>query len=195
MYILRSSMSGVAFYLPKKTEKALLGYNPVNDRIITIRIRAKPTNITCIQIYAPTSTADDDVITFYDTLQQTVDEVNRRDMVVLMGDFNAKVGSCQNEEENGNIGKYGLGERNGRGDRLIEFIIENELMITNNFFKQHKRRLYTWTTPDGRNRNKIDFILIPKRWRTSVFNAKTLPGADCGSDHELLSAKIAIKLR
>ena len=83
---------------------------------------------------------------------------------------------------------------NEAGQRLIEFCQENALVIANILF-QHKRRLYTWTLPDGRHRNQIDYILCRQRWRSSIQSAKTRPGADCGSDHELLIAKIRLKLK
>ena len=77
---------------------------------------------------------------------------------------------------------------------LIEFCQENALVIANTFFQQHKRRLYTWTSPDF-NRNQTDYILCSQRWRSSIQSAKTRPGADCGSDHEILIAKIRLKLK
>ena len=81
------------------------------------------------------------------------------------------------------------------GQRLIEFCQENVLVIANTLFQQHKRRIYTWTSPDGQHRNQIDYILFSQRWRSSIQLAKTRPGADYGSDHELLVAKIRLKLK
>ena len=78
---------------------------------------------------------------------------------------------------------------------LIEFCQENALVIANTFFQQHKRRLYTWTSPDGQHQNQIDYILCSQRWRSSIQSAKTRPGADCGSDHELLIATFRLKLK
>ena len=77
----------------------------------------------------------------------------------------------------------------------MEFCQENVLVIANTFFQQHKRRLYTWTSPDGQYRNQMDYILCRQRWRSSIQSAKTRPGADCGSDHELLIAKFRLKLK
>ena len=68
-------------------------------------------------------------------------------------------------------------------------------MIANILFQQHKRRLYTWTSPDGQYKNQIDYILGSQRWRSSIQSAKTRPGAGCGSDHELLIAKFRLKLK
>ena len=95
---------------------------------------------------------------------------------------------CKSRKSSGLTGKFGLGVQNEAGQRLIEFCQENALVITNILF-QHKRRLYTWTSPDGQHRNQIDYILCSKKWRSSIQSAKTRPGADCGSDHELLIAK------
>ena len=82
--------------------------------------------------------------------------------------------------------------QNEEGQRLIEFCQENALVIANTLFQQHKRKLYTWTSPDGQHRNQVDYILCSQRWSQS---AKTRWGADCGSDHELLIAKFRLKLK
>ena len=98
--------------------------------------------------------------------------------------MNAKVGS---QETLGVTGKFGLGVWNKAGEWLIEFYQKNTLVIVNTLFQQHKRRLYTWTSPDGQHQNQIDYIVCSQRWRSSIQSAKTRLGADCGSDHELLS--------
>ena len=107
-------------------------------------------------------------------------------------EWNAKVGS---QETPGVTGKYGLGVRNEAGQRLIEFCQENTLVIPNTLFQQHKRKLYTWTSPDGQHWNQIDYILCIQRWKSSIQFTKTRPGADCGSDHELVIAKFILKLK
>ena len=93
------------------------------------------------------------------------------------------------------MGKFGLGLQNEAGQILMEFCQENALVIANTLFQQHRRRLYTWTSPDGQYRNQIDYILCSQRWRNSIQSAKTRPGDDCGSDHELLIAKFRLKLK
>ena len=85
--------------------------------------------------------------------------------------------------------------QNETGQRLLEFCQENTLAIANTLFQQQKRRLYTWTSPNGQHRNQIDYILCNQRWRSSIQLAKTRPGADCGSNHELLISKLALKLK
>ena len=108
------------------------------------------------------------------------------------GNWNAKVGS---QETPGVTGKFGLGVQNEARQKLIEFCQENALVIANTLFQQHKRRLYTWTSPDGQHWNQIDYIPCSERWRSSIQAAKTRPGADCGSYHEILLAKFRLKLK
>ena len=185
--------NGVAIIVNKKWSKSVLGYNPKNDRMISIRFQGKPINITIIQVYAPTTNAkENEIEQFYADLQQLLDTAPRKDTIVIMGDWNAKVGSTTTS---GITGKFGLGVRNEAGDRLVEFCQNNSMFVANTFFQQPKRRLYTWTSPGGQYRNQIDYVLCNQRWRSSIQISKTRPGADCGSDHELLLAKIRIKLK
>ena len=95
----------------------------------------------------------------------------------------------------GVTGKFGLGVQNETGQKLKEFCQENALVITDTFFQQHKRRLYTWTSPDGQYRNKIDYVLCSQRWRSSIQSAKTRRGADCGLDHALFIVKCRLNLK
>eukprot|EP00112_Aurelia_sp_Birch-Aquarium-sp1_P002932 Seg1327.6 transcript_id=Seg1327.6/GoldUCD/mRNA.D3Y31 product="Craniofacial development protein 2" protein_id=Seg1327.6/GoldUCD/D3Y31 len=146
-----------------------------------------------MQVYSPTKDAEDqEVEECYDKLQQVIDTTAKGDALFIMGDFNAKVGE---KEELGIVGKSGLGDCNNAGERLIEFCAANNLFITNTFFPQPKRRRYTWVSPNGQYRNQINYILCSIRWRSTMQVAKTLPGADCGSDHQLLNSKIRMKLK
>ena len=154
--------------------------------MISVRFQGKPFNITVIQVYAPTSNAEEaEVERLYEDLQDLLELTLKKDVIFNIGDWNAKVRS---QETSGVTGKLGLGIRNEAGQRLIEFCQENTLVIENTLFQQHKRRLYTWTSPDGQHQNLTDYILL-QRWRNSIQSIKTRPGADCGSDHELLIAK------
>ena len=129
---------------------------------------------------------------FYEDLQELLELTPKKDVLFIIGDRNAKVGS---QEIPGVTGKFGLGVQNEAGQRLIEFCQENALAIENTLFQQHKRRLYTWTSPDGQYQNQIDYILCSRIWRSSIQSAKTRPGADCDSYHELLIAKFRIKFK
>ena len=117
----------------------------------------KPFSITVIQVYAPTSNAE--VARFYENLQDLLELTPKKDVLFIIGDWNAKVGS---QETPAVTGKVGLGIRNEAGQRLIKFCQENAPVITNTLFQQHKRRLYTWTSPDGQHWNQIDYILSAK---------------------------------
>ena len=110
----------------------------------------------------------------------------------MIGDWNAKVGSG---EVPGVTGRFGLGQRNDRGARLIAFCTQNSLKILNTKFQQHSRRLYTWKSPDKVTRNQIDFLLCHNRWESSVNRVTTLPSADCGTDHNLLIMEVKLKLK
>ena len=112
-----------------------------NDRIISIRFQGKPFNITVIQVYAPTSNAEEtEFERFYEDLQDLLELTPKKDVLFIIGDWNAKVGS---QKTPGVTGKFGLGKWNEAGQRLIEFCQENALVITNTLFQQHNRRLYT----------------------------------------------------
>ena len=158
--------------------------------MISVRFQGKPFNIMIIQVYALTSNAEEaEVEWFYEDLQDLLELKPKKDVLFIIGDWNAKVGS---QETPGGTGKFGLGIQNEAGQRLIEFCQENALVIVNTLFQQHKRRLNTWTSPDGQHRNQIDYILCSQRWRSSIQSTKTRSGADCGSDHELLIAKFRL---
>ena len=113
-----------------------------------------------------------------------------KDVLFIIADWNAKVGS---QEIPGVTGKFSLGVQNEAGQRLREFCQENALVIANILFQKHKRRLYTWTSPDGQYQNQIDYVLCGQRWRSSIHSEKTRLGVDCGSDQELLIVKCRLK--
>ena len=154
---------------------------------------SKTNHITVIQAYVPTSNAEEaEVERFYEDRQDLLELTPKKDVLFIIGDWNAEVGS---QETPGVTGKFGLGVWHKAERRLIEFCQKNALVIANILFQQHKRRLYTWTSPDGQYQNQIDYILCSQRWRSCILSEKTRPGADCGSDHELLIAKFRLKLK
>ena len=124
-----------------------------------------------MQTYAPTSNAEEaEVEWLYEDLQDLLELTPKKDVLFIIGDWSAKVGS---QETPGVTGKFGIGVQNEAGQRLIEFCQENALVIANTLFQQHKRRLYTRTSPDGQHRNQIDYIFCSQRWRSSIQSAKT----------------------
>ncbi|XP_072021447.1 uncharacterized protein [Amphiura filiformis] len=167
--------AGVALILNKNAQRSLLGYNPISERLITARLRTQIGTATIMQVYAPTTSyPDEDIEDFYDQLQLEINKTPSQDILIIMGDFNAKVG-IDWEPWNGVIGKFGIGEANDRESK--------------------PSRQWTWESPDGSTRNKIDFILIRQKWKTSVTSSRSFPSADIGSDHQLVLANIKLKLR
>ena len=129
--------------------------------MISVRFQGKPFSITVIQVYSPTSNTEEAKVEqfyqFYDYPQDLLELTPQKDVFFIRGDWNAKVGS---QEIPGITGKFGLGVQNEAGQRLIEFCQENALVIANILFQQHKKRFYTWTSPDGQHRNQTDYILF-----------------------------------
>ena len=139
----------VAIVINKRVQNAVLGCNLKNDRMISVRFQGRPFNITVIQVYTPTSNAEEaEVEWFHEDLQDLLKLTPIKDVLFIIGDWNAKVGSKEIPRV---IGQFGLGIRNEVGQRLIEFCQENALITANTLFQQHKRRLYTWTSPDGQH--------------------------------------------
>ena len=119
--------------------------------MISVHFQGKPFNIMVIQVYAPTSSAEEaEVERFYEDLQDLLELTPKKDVLFIIGDWNAKVGSQETPRV---TGEFGLGIRNEAGQRLIEFCQENALVIANILFQQHRRRLYTWTSPDGQQKS------------------------------------------
>ena len=130
----------VAFTVNKRVQNAVLECNLKNDRLIFFHFQGKPFSITVIQVYAPTSNAEEtEIEQFYEDLQDLPELIPKKDILFIIGDWNAKVGS---QETLGITGKFGLGIRNEARQRLIEFCQENTLVITNTLFQQHKRGLH-----------------------------------------------------
>jgi len=129
--------------------------------MVSVHFQGKLFNITVIQVYALTSNAEEaEVEWFYEDLQDLLELTPKIDVLSIIRDWNAKVGS---QEIPGVTGKLGLGVQNEARQRQIEFCQENALVIANTLLQQRKRRLYTWTSPDGQNPNQIDYILCSQR--------------------------------
>ena len=138
--------NGVAIMVNKRVRTAVLGCNLKNNRMISVRFQGKPFNITVIQVTS--NTEESEVEQFYEDLQDLLELTSKKDVLFIIGDWNAKVGT---QETPGVTGKFGAGVQNEAGQRLIEFCQENALVIANTLFQQHKRRLYTWTSPDDQH--------------------------------------------
>ena len=155
--------------------------------MISVCFQGKQFNIMVIQVYATRCSAEEaEVEWFYEDLQDLLELTPKKDVLFIIGDWNGKV---ESQETPGLTDKIVLGVQNEARQRLTEFCQENALVIANTLFHPHKKRLYTWTSPDGQYQNQIDYILCSQRWRSSIQSAKTRMEADCGTDHELLIAK------
>ena len=187
----------VGFLVHKDIVNTVMGCRPDSSKLITIHPRAVPFNITMVQAYAPTSDYDDNKIKFYDQLQNVIDQTPRKDILVVQGEWNAKVGrdSCGNRQ--GNCGPFCHDHTNERGLRLLEFATFNDLVLANTFGHHKASRRWTWHSPNGQHHNQIDYILVRKRFRKRVNIARTrsFPGANTGSYHDLLMMTFRLRLK
>ena len=189
---------GVGFLVHKDIVKSVIGCRPVSSRLMTVRLRASPFNITIIQVYAPTSSYDDsDVDEFYRELQSLVDQTPKQDILVVQGDWNAKVGEDAQEDWGEVCGPSCNPETNDRGLKLLDFATYNNLVLANTLGNHKPSRRWTWHSPDGTHHNQIDYILVKKRFRSGIKTARTrtFPGADVGSDHDMVMVTFQTRLR
>lgn len=189
------SESGVAVVISKNSKKTIMSWEPINDRIIVVRFCSQIKKaVTIIQCYAPTEDAEESAKdAFYEQLAATLNKVSLRDVLILSGDFNAKIGS-NNSDASKVMGRHGMGTRNDNGERFIGLCQEFNLVIGGSLFPHKDIHKYTWTSPDGQTKNQIDHICIRQRWRTSLMDIRTKRSADMDSDHELIIASIKLKL-
>mgnify|MGYP006273469667 CR=1 FL=1 len=189
---------GVAFIVRKEAVGCILSCTPISSRIISIRVSARPKNITIFQVYAPTTAHDDEEVEeFYEELENSIKKVPKKDLLIVQGDFNAKVGRDAYEQWAGTVGQYGTGETNDRGLRLLEFAESHQLTLATTLYPHKLSRRTTWHAPSGKIHNQIDYILTPRRIKSSINRAKTrtYPGADVGSDHDLVLLNMKMKLK
>jgi len=188
-------MYGVALLMTPEATRALLSWEPISPRILTARFNSKGRKVTIIQCYAPTNVADSEIKDdFYEQLQSTIDKAPKRDMKILMGDLNAKVGTDNTNKET-IMGRHGTGEQNENGEMLTEFCTFNDLVIGGTLFPHKNIHKTTWTSPDGKTENQIDHITIGRKWRRSLHDVRVKRGADAASDHHLVVAIVRTKLK
>lgn len=174
---------GVGLLMTRVAERALLDWEPISERIIKARFKTRFKNITVVNVYAPTNDAsEEEKLSFYDQLQSVVEKVPKRDVCMVIGDLNAKIGS-DNEGMEMIMGKHGLGTQNENGLLFAEFCLFNNLCIGGSLFPHKDIHKATWVSPDGRTKNQIDHCAISKPWRSSLIDVKVHRGADAGSDH------------
>jgi len=189
---------GVGFLVHKDIVNTVIGCHPISERLITIRLKATPFNISIIQAYAPTTThSDEEVEDFYEQLQETLDEIPKKDIPMILGDWNAKVGKDAQTNWPNICGPSCNSETNDRGFRLLEFAASNDFKLANTMGSHKGSRMWTWHSPNGQIHNQIDYIMVKRRFMSGVHIAKTrsFPGADIGSDHELVMMTFQLRLK
>ena len=178
--------------------KSVIGCRPISSRLMTVRLRASPFNITIIQVYAPTSSYDDsDVDEFFRELQSLVDQTPKQDILVVQGDRNAKVGEDAQEDWGEFCGPSCNPRTNDRGLKLLDFATYNNLVLVNTLGNHKPSRRWTWHSPDGTHHNQTDYILVKKQFRSGFKTARTrtFPGADVGSDHDMVMMTLQTRLK
>lgn len=143
---------GIGFLVKRDIKEQIQKFKCISNRVgyITVKINEK-SSIKLIQVYAPTSTSgNEDIDNFYDDISEAIEDCPIK-TTIIMGDFNAKLGTKQDSESK--IGSCGYGSRNERGDRLVEYLEQENLYAINTFFKKRKNRKWTWISPDGRTKN------------------------------------------
>ena len=189
--------AGVGFAIKKDIVTMLTEMpRPVSDRIMMMRLPLSKDNYaTIISVYAPTMTnPDDNKEAFYNQLSSTLRDIPRTDKLLLIGDFNARIGR-DNDKWTMVMGKYGIGKRNSNGELLLALCSEFELIVTNTMFKQKDERKTTWMHPRSRHWHMIDFIITRCRDKMDIHSTRAMRGANCWTDHHMLRSKVAFRVR
>ncbi|VDO57054.1 unnamed protein product [Schistosoma margrebowiei] len=187
---------GVALMLSKLARNALVGWESHGSKIIKASFRTKKEGITMniIQCYTPTNDSNEDIKDqFYERLQSVIEKCPRKDLTILMGDLNAKVGMDNTGYED-IMGRHRLGERNENGERFANLRAFNKLVLGGTMFLQKRIHKATWISPDHTTENQIDRICINKKFRRTMEDVRIRRGADVASDHHLIVANLKLKL-
>ena len=191
----KNHINGVALIIDKEKVNTLMDWEPISDRMLRARFNSKHCKLTILQCYAPTNEAEDEVKdVWYEHLSQVISKVPRHDMLLIIGDLNAKVGN-DNTNYGRAMGKHGCGVMNNNGERLADFCLNNNLVIGGTIFPHKNIHKLTWRSPDDRSVNQIDHIITNGKWRRSLTDVRAFRGADVFSDHHLITATVKLKLR
>ena len=188
----RMAREGVGLMISQAVLQCLTSYEAVSPRILTATFRMKQGILHIIQVYAPTSDhSEENSDEFYDLLQACIQKIPKKESYIVQGDLNAKLGT-DHSAWSPTIGKYGLGKPNCRGEKLLEFCTLHSLAVCNTYFQHKESRRATWTSPGGRYRNQIDFIITQLGNLKSFQNCRSYCSSDIGSDHNLVLAKVKL---
>ena len=178
----------------RRAERALREWTPVFKRIIIARFYSRFRRLSVIQAYAPHNEREkEEKNLFYEELQQTIDECNRDDILVVMSDFIAKVGG-DNEEYESCMQIHEMEAKNHNAERLCDFAVVAGLVITGTLFQHKDIHKATWVSANRRVKNQIDHLLISRKSRCAVLDDRVQKGADINSDHYLVRIRIRLSL-
>ena len=181
---------GTGFLINKRIKENVDTIKGINDRIAMLKIKIGKRTILIIQIHAPTAqSSDEEIEEFYNTLEDTINK-NRRQLNIILGDFNAKIGKKEYPEEEV-LGNYGTGKRNERGEKLIHFAESQKMKIANTFFKGNLNEKWTWISPDGKTKNIIDHIMIDKL--ECVIKTEVIKDLNFDSDHRMTRIELNVR--
>ena len=190
----RTGQCGTGFIIDAQIRKSFISFEPINERICKIRLRSDFRNISLISAYAPTEESGEmDKATFYDQLHKECEKISKYDMLMVLGDFNAKIGT---EDYLKDIcGKFTLHlVTNDNGKHLSQLATAHNLIIKSTCFNHKLIHKGTWKIPGTNNVNQIDHILVSKRYSSSIIDVRSLRGPNCDSDHYMVKAKIRNRL-
>ena len=162
--------NGVGILMKNIITRSIMGYWPISNKIIMVKLLGKTFNITYYKhMLQPKIMTMKTWNIFYEEIQQAINQAKSDETICMMGDMNAKVGSISHRNI---VGNFGLGDKNDRGERLIQFCKQNQLIITNTWFQQLPQKFYTWKGPGDTTRNQINYIMFNQRYRNCIKLAK-----------------------
>lgn len=186
--------SGVGMLLSPAARRSLKEWSPISDRILYLRFKSRVRHVSIVHCYAPTNTSPDTVKDdYYQLLSSTLNKVRKGDILIVIGDMNAQVGS-DNANYEMFMGKHGLGTMNDNGERFVELCANNNLVIGGTLFIKKNINKFTWYSNDGITRSQLDHFTISHRWRRSLRDVHVYRGADAHTDHRLLVGTVQLKL-
>ena len=187
-------VGGIGIYVAERI-KDLVSFSKINERLMMATIDANPT-ITVICAYAPTEDKTDQTKSeFYEALDVAIQAVPKHNLLVVAGDFNARIGSDCRSHSDHHVGQYLYhDETNDNGHRLYQLCNAHDLLVAQSFFPHRRGRIWTWTHTGG-SRAQLDHILINRKWANSLENCRAYSSVDIASDHRILCARIKVSLR
>ncbi|XP_039276087.1 craniofacial development protein 2-like [Nilaparvata lugens] len=189
----KQGQHGVGVLLGPRVKDKVRRVDYIDGRLMMVRLEGSEKDLVIVQTYMPTSQYDEEQVDqCYGRMEEIIEREARGASIMIMGDWNAVVGEGA---EGTTVGGFGYGTRNERGTKMINFCKDKSFVVGNTLFDHPKRRRYTWTSSLDEERYQLDYILIQKRFRNCLKNAKTYPGADINSEHNLVVAEVEIKLK